>query len=54
VKVVPDEFGLNQTAYIKPEADLYDLEHVMVVKKSMAAVDFSDFTKEGEDKEEGN
>lgn len=54
VKVVPDEFGLNQTAYIKPEADLYDLEHVMVVKKSMTAVDFSDFTEDSEGEEEGN
>lgn len=54
MKVVPDEFGLNQTAYIKPEADLYDLEHVMVVKKSMTAVDFSDFTEDSEGEEEGN
>jgi rod shape-determining protein MreC len=54
VKVVPDEFGLNQTAYIKPEADLYDLEHVMVVKKSMPSIDFEDSAEDGEGEEEGN
>ncbi|WP_210366751.1 rod shape-determining protein MreC [Bacillus sp. REN3] len=50
VKVVPDEFGLNQTAYVKPEADLYDLEHVMVVKKVMDSVEFPD---ESDGEEEG-
>lgn len=34
-KLVPDQFGLTQTAYIKPAADMYDLEHVMVVKRKM-------------------
>lgn len=52
VKVVPDEFGLNQTAFIKPEANLYDLEHVIVVKKKvMGSVEFEE---DSEDKEEGN
>ncbi|UII55039.1 rod shape-determining protein MreC [Cytobacillus spongiae] len=35
VEVVPDEFGLTQTAYVKPGANLYDIEHVMVVKRQM-------------------
>ncbi|TCN24559.1 rod shape-determining protein MreC [Mesobacillus foraminis] len=35
LKVVPDEFGLNQTAYIKPSADFYNIEHVMVLKRGM-------------------
>lgn len=51
VKVEPDEFGLNQTAYLKPESNLYDLEHVMVVKKVMGSVDF---TEASEGEEEGN
>jgi rod shape-determining protein MreC len=34
-KLVPDENGLTQTAYIKPAADFYDIEHVMVVKSSV-------------------
>ncbi|RSD23307.1 rod shape-determining protein MreC [Mesobacillus subterraneus] len=54
VKVVPDEFGLNQTAYIKPEANLYDVEHVMVVKKSMISVDLEESLKDSEGEEEGN
>jgi rod shape-determining protein MreC len=33
--VVPDEFGLNQTAYVKPEADLYNIEHVMILTRGM-------------------
>lgn len=33
VKVVPAEYGLTQTAYVKPGADFYDIEHVMVVKR---------------------
>ncbi|MBA4537202.1 rod shape-determining protein MreC [Bacillus aquiflavi] len=35
VEVFPDQFGLTQTAYIKPEADLYDIDHVIVAKKEM-------------------
>ncbi|PLR93720.1 rod shape-determining protein MreC [Bacillus sp. T33-2] len=35
VKTVPDEYGLNQTAYVQPGADFYDIEHVMVVKRQM-------------------
>jgi rod shape-determining protein MreC len=54
VKVVPDQFGLNQTAYIKPEANLYDLEHVMVVKKSMVSVDLEESLEDSEGEEEGN
>ncbi|NKE06394.1 rod shape-determining protein MreC [Mesobacillus selenatarsenatis] len=54
VKVVPDQFGLNQTAYIKPEANLYDLEHVMVVKKSMISVDIEESLEDSEGEEEGN
>lgn len=30
-----DQFGLTQTAYVKPSADFYDFEHVMVVVRSM-------------------
>ncbi|CAM3823481.1 rod shape-determining protein MreC [Mesobacillus zeae] len=34
-KVEPGELGLNQTAYIKPDADFYDIQHVMVLKRLM-------------------
>ncbi|GLY10116.1 rod shape-determining protein MreC [Pseudobacillus badius] len=37
-KMVPDEFGLTQTALIEPAASFNDLEHVMVAKRSMTTV----------------
>lgn len=50
-EVVPDEFGLTQTAYVKPGANFYDIEHVMVVKRTMTQPDVSDMMGEGEEKE---
>ncbi|PFA23098.1 MULTISPECIES: rod shape-determining protein MreC [Bacillus cereus group] len=35
VDVTPDEYGLTQTAYVKPAADLNDVDHVMVAKRVM-------------------
>ncbi|MGE6259567.1 rod shape-determining protein MreC [Heyndrickxia sporothermodurans] len=34
-KLVPDENGLTQTAYVKPYADFYDIEHVQIVDRSV-------------------
>ncbi|VEF47471.1 rod shape-determining protein MreC [Bacillus freudenreichii] len=34
-----DQFGLTQTAYVKPSADFYDFEHVMVVARSMPSAE---------------
>ncbi|MBM7584842.1 rod shape-determining protein MreC [Bacillus pakistanensis] len=34
-EVIPDQYGLTQTAYVEPTADYYDLEHVMVVERTM-------------------
>ena len=39
VDVEPDEFGLNQTAYVKPGANLYDIKNVIVVKRGMIKPD---------------
>ncbi|RYI31607.1 rod shape-determining protein MreC [Bacillus infantis] len=47
-EVVPDEFGLNQTAYVKPGADFYDIEHVMVAKLSMEKPDLDTLEEEEE------
>ncbi|MYL33314.1 rod shape-determining protein MreC [Pontibacillus yanchengensis] len=33
-KVVIDEYGLTQTAYVEPAADLYDINHVSVVDRA--------------------
>lgn len=35
VDVAPDEYGLTQTAYVKPAADLNDVDHVMVTQRVM-------------------
>lgn len=34
-EVEPDEHGLTQTAYIKPQADFNDINHVIVVKRTI-------------------
>ena len=33
VDVQPDPYGLTKTAYVKPAADLNDVEHIMVAKR---------------------
>ena len=50
-EVVPDEYGLTQTAYVKPGADFYDIEHVMVAKRTMTQPELSDMMGEEEEKE---
>ncbi|EJV67217.1 rod shape-determining protein MreC [Bacillus mycoides] len=35
VDVQPDPYGLTKTAYVKPSADLNDVEHVIVAKRDM-------------------
>jgi rod shape-determining protein MreC len=49
-EVVPDEFGLPQTAFVKPGANFYDLEHVMVIERSMIQPELRDLL--GDEKEE--
>lgn len=35
MEVVPDDYGLTKTAYIKPAADFYEIDHVIVVERTM-------------------
>ncbi|QIZ10069.1 rod shape-determining protein MreC [Priestia megaterium] len=35
VDVKPDQYGLNQTALVKPGANFYDIENVIVIKRLM-------------------
>ncbi|WP_028402945.1 rod shape-determining protein MreC [Ectobacillus panaciterrae] len=35
IDVTPDDYGLTQTAYVKPAADLNDINNVMVAKRTM-------------------
>ncbi|WP_040207796.1 rod shape-determining protein MreC [Neobacillus jeddahensis] len=51
VEVKQDQYGLNQTALVKPGADFYDIKTVMVTKRSMAQADEKDLT---DGKEEGS
>jgi rod shape-determining protein MreC len=41
-EVVPDEYGLTQTAYVKPGASFYDIEHVIVIEREMVQPKKSD------------
>ncbi|WP_174729853.1 rod shape-determining protein MreC [Mesobacillus harenae] len=50
-RVVPDEFGLNQTAYVKPEANFYDIKHVMVVERGMTQPPEGELTEGAEEEE---
>ncbi|MEH7106625.1 MULTISPECIES: rod shape-determining protein MreC [Bacillaceae] len=41
-EVKPDQYGLNQTALVKPGADFYDIQSVIVIKRTMAQPEVSD------------
>lgn len=45
--VIIDQYGLTQTAIVKPAANFYDVNNVMIVKRSMAQVDTK--STEGDD-----
>ncbi|SFD62116.1 rod shape-determining protein MreC [Bacillus sp. OV194] len=48
-EVKPDEYGLTKTAYLKPSANLYDLDHVMILDRSMPQVDENEFKAKEEE-----
>ncbi|WP_449537127.1 rod shape-determining protein MreC [Ferdinandcohnia sp. Marseille-Q9671] len=39
MEVVPDDYGLTKTAYIKPAADFYEIDHVIIVERTMILPD---------------
>ncbi|MDP4084561.1 MAG: rod shape-determining protein MreC [Bacillota bacterium] len=41
VDVKPDQYGLNQTAYVKPGANFYDIQNVIVIQRLMTQADVS-------------
>jgi rod shape-determining protein MreC len=51
VDVVPDQYGLTQTAYVKPSANFYDINHVMVVQRKMTQPDVKDIVDKEEEEE---
>lgn len=52
-EVVPDQYGLTQTAYVEPAADMHSINHVIVVKRKATEPVLS-FTNEEEEGEEGS
>lgn len=40
-EVTPDEYGLTKTAYVEPAADMYEINHVIVVNRSLDKPDKS-------------
>ncbi|MBN6887874.1 rod shape-determining protein MreC [Cytobacillus horneckiae] len=52
VEVTPAEYGLTQTAYIEPGADLYDIQHVMVTKISSMNPEIQKELQKGEEEED--
>ncbi len=50
VEVKPDQYGLNQTALVKPGADFYDIKNVIVIRRIMQQPDASAMgDRKGED-----
>lgn len=52
-KVEPSQYGLTQTAYVKPAANFYNIKHVMVIERTMPTdkdYESGDATGEGEEK----
>lgn len=49
-EVIPDQFGLTKTAYVKPSANMYEISHVIVVNRMLEG-DFAE-DNEGDDKTE--
>lgn len=41
-KIIDDDYGLTRTAYVKPSANFFNLEHVMVVKRDAKEMDVQD------------
>lgn len=51
IEVVPDQYGLNQTALVEPGADFYDLENIIVITRSMAQPSQADMGGEGKEED---
>jgi rod shape-determining protein MreC len=48
-KVVPDQYGLTQMAYVKPAAHFYDIDDVIVVERKMISEDQQNQQKVGDE-----
>lgn len=48
-EVMPDEYGLTKTAYVTPSANMYEINHVIVVDRSL---DVEDESSENEEEQQ--
>src|SRR5690606_26582635 len=44
--VVPDDYGLTKTAYVKPAADFYEIDHVIIIERTMIVPDYDEEEEE--------
>ena len=51
VEVKPDQYGLNQTALVKPGADFYDINNVIVITRLMPQPVTSDMSDGGKEED---
>jgi rod shape-determining protein MreC len=54
LEVVPDEYGLEQSALVEPAANLYQLDYVYVVQRSMISEDEIELGDEEDENDEEN
>ncbi len=47
-----DQYGLNQTAYLEPTTDFYDISDVMVVKRDVSSSSEEEQIVTGKDEEQ--
>ncbi|HLS61572.1 MAG TPA: rod shape-determining protein MreC [Virgibacillus sp.] len=50
-EVMPDQYGLTRTAFVKPAADMYDINHVIVVDRTLIEKEEQDESKEDQEDE---
>ena len=48
-EVTTDDYGLTKLAYVKPAADFFILDHVIIAKRSISAIDGTDGDNTGKD-----
>lgn len=48
-EVVPDEYGLTQTAYVKPAANFYEIDHVIIVERTIMTQELEENLEEEEE-----
>jgi len=50
-EVMPDQYGLTNTAFVEPAADMYDINHVIVVDRTLVEKEEQDESKADQEDE---